>query len=91
VEFEWDEQKNHTNWQKHGVSFEEATTVFGDPLSVTIDDPIHSTSEDRFVIIGMSAHRRLLVVIFTERGNHIRIISARDATRRERRNYEADA
>ena len=89
MEFEWDEHKNHINWQRHGVSFDEASTVFGDPLSITIDDPLHSTIEERFVIIGMSAHARLLVVIFTERGDRLRIISARVATRRERRDYDA--
>lgn len=91
--FEWDEDKAQQNERKHGVSFEEAATVFGDPLSLTIADPAHSTDEDRFVIIGTTAtsHRRILVVIHTERGNTIRLISARIATRRERMSYEARA
>jgi uncharacterized DUF497 family protein len=86
--FEWDGQKAKQNLEKHNVSFEEATTVFGDPLSLTIEDPLHSTDEERFVIVGESVRRRVLVVIHTERGDHIRISSARLATRRERRTYE---
>jgi uncharacterized DUF497 family protein len=86
--FEWDENKARQNLKKHGVSFEEASTVFGDPLSSTIPDPLHSDEEDRFVILGESHCRRLLVVVFAERGDHIRIISARRASRRERREYE---
>ena len=86
--FEWDGQKAKQNLEKHNVSFEEATTVFGDPLSLTIEDPLHSTDEERFVIVGESVRRRVLVVVHTERGDHIRIISARLATRRERRTYE---
>ena len=89
--FEWDDQKAKTNTKKHGVSFEEASTVFADPLSRTIPDPIHSEEEDRFVILGESTQRRLLVVSFTERGENIRIISARTATRRERNDYEEGA
>lgn len=87
LEFEWDENKDRLNRRKHGVSFEEASTVFADPLSVTIPDVAHSLEEDRFVIIG-EAGRRLLVVAFTERRKKIRIISARTATPRERRDYE---
>lgn len=86
--FEWDENKARRNLKKHGVSFEEAGTVFGDPLSCTIADPLHSEEEDRFVILGESHRRRVLVVVFTERGDHIRIISARRASRRERKTYE---
>jgi len=86
--FEWDEKKARQNRTKHGVDFEEASTVFGDPLSVTIPDPDHSEEEDRFVILGDSIRLRLIVVSFTERGNNIRIISARRATRRERKDYE---
>ncbi len=91
--FEWDEQKADQNLEKHGVSFDEAATVFGDPLSLTIDDPLHSTDEERFVIIGAAAgpRRRVLVVVHTERGDRIRIISAREATPRERSSYEHDA
>jgi uncharacterized protein len=86
--FEWDEQKAADNAQKHGITFEEASTAFGDPLSVTIDDPDHSEAEDRFVLLGMSHTGRLVVVVHTDRDDHIRLISARLATRRERRDYE---
>ncbi len=86
--FEWDEKKARENARKHGVLFDEATTVFGDILSVTIDDPLHSTEERRFVTIGQSHRRRTLVVVHTERGENIRIISVRVATRRERKTYE---
>ena len=86
--FEWDENKAERNLKKHGVSFEEASTVFRDPLSRTIGDPLHSDEEDRFVILGESHRRRLVVVVFTERGENIRIISARPAGRRERKDYE---
>ena len=85
---EWDESKNLLNQKKHGISFEEAATVFVDPLEVTIDDPDHSVSEHRFISIGESFKRRLLVVSYTERGNKIRIINARKSTRSERRAYE---
>jgi len=88
IVLEWDEEKARDNLNKHGVSFEEAATVFGDPLSLTIDDPLHSVEESRFVIIGRSIRQRLLVVVHTERGDQIRIISARPSTRRERRSYE---
>jgi len=86
--FEWDPDKAATNKRKHGVSFEEAASVFFDPLSLTIPDPTHSTDEDRFVILGESSRRRLLVVVHVIRGGNIRIISARGATKRERSNYE---
>ncbi len=86
--FEWDENKAEQNLKKHGVSFEEASTIFGDPLERTIHDPLHSEAEDRFISLGQSERRRLLVVVFTERGDKIRIISAREATRRERKDYE---
>ena len=88
LEFEWAEAKATRNVNKHGVSFEEASSVFGDPLAVTIPDPLHSEEEDRFITLGESHRRRLLVVVSTERGDRIRIISARVATRRERRTYE---
>ena len=88
LQFEWDENKARTNLPKHGVSFEEASTVFGDPSSLTIPDPAHSQTEDRFIILGHSYRGRLLVVVHTERGDRIRMISARTATRHERRNYE---
>ncbi len=86
--FEWDTAKARQNVRKHGVSFEEASTVFADPLALTIDDPLHSDEEDRFITLGESQRRRLLVVVFTDRGERIRIISARVATRRERKDYE---
>ena len=86
--FEWDASKARTNLAKHAVSFEEAATVFGDPVSITIPDPAHSQTETRFIILGRSHQGRLLVVIHTERGDSIRIISARPASRRERKNYE---
>jgi hypothetical protein len=86
--FEWDANKAESNQAKHGIRFEEATTVFGDPRSVTIPDPAHSQTEDRFVILGRSHLDKLLVVVHTERGDNIRIISARHASRRERKCYE---
>ena len=86
--FEWDEEKAIGNLDKHGVSFQEASTVFMDSLSVTISDPLHSFDEQRFVTIGESVEREVLVVVHTQRDTRIRIISAREATRRERQNYE---
>ena len=86
--FEWDESKALLNEQKHGISFEEAATVFADPLSLTIVDEVHSDNENRFVDIGESSSGHLLVVAYTERGETIRIISCRPATRAERRTYE---
>ncbi len=88
LEFEWDARKAKQNRKKHGVSFEEASTVFGDPLALTIPDPLHSEGEDRLITLGASSVRRLLVVVFTERADKIRIISARVANRRERKDYE---
>jgi len=88
LNFEWDENKARTNLVKHGVSFAEAATVFGDPLSLTIPDPAHSQREDRFIILGHSHQQRLLVVVHTDRGDNIRLISARRASRSERKNYE---
>ncbi|OGW67091.1 MAG: hypothetical protein A3H49_00600 [Nitrospirae bacterium RIFCSPLOWO2_02_FULL_62_14] len=86
--FEWDEQKARQNKKKHAVSFEEASTVFGDPLSITIDDPLHSHDENRYVTIGRSIADRLVVVVHADRGERTRLISARIATRRERTTYE---
>jgi uncharacterized DUF497 family protein len=86
--FEWDTNKARSNLAKHGVSFDEAATVFGDPLSITIGDPLHSEFEERFVLIGYSLRNRLLVVVHAERGGRIRVISARTATRKERLGYE---
>jgi uncharacterized DUF497 family protein len=88
LDFEWDERKARSNLAKHGVSFEEAATIFGDPLSLTIPDPAHSQAENRFIIIGQSHQRKLLVVVHTERGDNIRVISARRASKRERKAYE---
>ena len=88
MRFEWDESKAAVNLAKHGVSFEEAATVFGDPLSDTFDDPDHSTEERRFVIIGMSENGRMLIVAHTDDGEVVRLISARDPTRGEREFYE---
>ena len=88
IVFEWDEEKAKQNLRKHGVSFEEAKTVFGDPLSLTIPDPGHSADEPRFIDLGLSAAQRLLAVVYTERGPRIRIISSRSATAAERKSYE---
>lgn len=88
MQFEWDREKAERNFRKHGVSFDEAVTVFYDPLSATFDDPDHSVREKRFVTVGYSAHGHLLVVSHTERGNAVRIISARHATARERKRHE---
>ena len=86
--FEWDRRKAATNLQKHRVSFNEARTVFNDALARIFDDSAHSTAERREIIIGHSLAGRLLIVLFTERGEAIRIISARPAIRRERLDYE---
>jgi uncharacterized DUF497 family protein len=88
LQFEWDRDKAKRNRTKHGVTFEEASTVFADPLARTIHDPLHSDEEDRYVILGGSNRMRLLVVCFTDRAEKIRIISARMASRRERKDYE---
>ena len=90
LRFLWDPRKAAANERKHGVGFQEATTVFDDPLSVTIPDPDHSLEEQRFLLLGLSNRRRLLVVAHSERGESIRIISARRANRRERRTYEEE-
>ena len=88
LSFEWDPRKAASNLAKHSVSFEEAATVFGDPMGRIQDDPRHSQEENRYVLLGVSETRRLLAVMFADRGEAVRIISARQATRRERRNYE---
>src|SRR5262245_2331434 len=88
MDFEWDDAKAESNERKPGVTFTEAMTVFADPLSVTGYDPRHADDEDRFLTMGMSVAGRLLVVSHTDRGNVVRIISAREATRRERKDYE---
>jgi len=89
--FEWDENKALANRRKHGVSFEAARTVLGDPRSVTTPDPFHSVAEARFLTIGCATDGRILVVVHTDRGQNVRLISARRATRRERWMYEEDA
>jgi len=88
VLFEWDERKAVANERKHGVSFTEAATVVGDPLAITYVDPDHSEDEFRFITFGLSQVTRLLVVAHTDRGDLLRLISARPATHRERRSYE---
>ena len=88
LQFEWHERKAVSNFRKHGVSFEEAATIFGDPLSRTIPDHRNYSGEDRLVTIGMSFRRRLLVVVHLEEESRIRLISARRATPSERRDYE---
>jgi uncharacterized DUF497 family protein len=89
VRFAWDREKAATNARKHGVTFEEAATVFLDPLAKIFDDQRHGLDEPREIIIGHSATERLLLVAFVERDETVRIISARPATRVERRDYEA--
>ena len=90
MRFDWDPDKANANRSKHGVSFEEARTVFEDDLFVVFGDPDHSEGENRYLIMGQSTEGRLLVVAYTERGRRIRLISAREATRRERRAYEEE-
>jgi len=88
MQFEWNPDKARSNLKKHGVSFNEASTVFNDPLSVTFPDLDHSYGEERYVIIGLSNADRILVVPHTDRADLVRIISAREATRNERRFYQ---
>lgn len=88
MRFEWDGKKAATNLAKHGVSFEEAKTVFDDPLYIDFYDPDHAEAEARYLIVGVSSQRRLLIVSYTERGDSIRLISARTVTQRERQVYE---
>ena len=89
MKFEWDDGKERANRRKHGISFKEATTVFGDPLAATIPDPDHSHGELRFLTIGYSTSNRLVVVSHTEEGENFRIISAREANPHERKTYES--
>ena len=91
MEFEWDEEKDLINQQKHGVSFAEASTVFGDALARTVEDPRYSYGEFRFLTTGYSSSNRLLIVAHTDRGERIRIITARVAKPKERRFYEQQA
>ena len=88
LKFEWDRRKAILNIKKHGVSFEDAATAFGDPLSVTIHDPKHSDDEDRFLLLGETQDKKLVVVAHTDRKDTIRLINARPATRQERKDYE---
>ena len=88
--FEWDPGKAEANVRKHGVTFDEAATVFGDPLNLLMSDPDHSLDEERYLLLGMSNRRRLLVVAFAQRPPRTRLISARRATRLERRRYEEE-
>ena len=88
LEFIWDANKAASNLEKHGVSFEEASTAFGDPLSITVHDPNHSEDETRFVLVGLTFEGKLVIVVHVELEGSIRIISAREATRRERNDYE---
>ena len=90
IAFEWDRRKETANRRKHAVGFEEASTVFDDPLSITIPDPDCAIAEERFVIVGMSSKRKLLIVVHTIRGERIRLISARAATNYEKRSYQED-
>jgi len=90
MEFEWNEAKAESNKVKHGVSFEEAKTVFNDKLFVDFYDPDHSNDEHRYIILGESVRCRLLMVSYTQRGDAARLISARKATQRERKAYEEE-
>jgi uncharacterized DUF497 family protein len=90
LQFSWDQRKARSNASKHGVSFEEAASAFGDPLSLTVEDPDHSRGEKRYILVGETYGHRLVVVSHTERANVVRIISARTATRLERKTYEED-
>lgn len=91
LSFEWDMDKAESNEQKHGIGFDEASTVFADPLSLTIHDPLHSEDEERYIIIGGSHKNRMLTVVHTERNDNIQIINARKATKKERSYYESNA
>lgn len=88
--FEWDENKAESNRRKHAVTFDEACTPFGDPLGLLMPDPDHSFGEERYLMLGMSCRRRLLVVAFAERPPYTRLISARRATRTEQKRYEKE-
>jgi uncharacterized DUF497 family protein len=90
VNFEWDPDKATQNRRKHGVSFHDAASVFADRLAVTYHDPDHSLSEERFITVGMSRNGRVLIVAHSDRGENIRIISARNTTLRERKHYEEE-
>jgi len=86
--FEWDLKKAAINFKKHGVSFEEAVTVFGDSFSLTFSDPDHTHDESRFLTVGLSGNGRVLIISHTDRAENVRIINARKMTKRERKFYE---
>ena len=88
MDYEWDQEKGTSNLEKHGVSFEEAATVFSDPLYVDFYDPDHSVDEHRYLIMGQSTAGRLLIVSYTDRDDLVRLISAREVTASERKLYE---
>ena len=88
IEFEWDDRKNRANNAKHGVSFEEAVKVFDDPFHLSMPDDTHSDDEERWITVGRMKGGRVILVVHTDRGNAVRLISARPATRRERKEYE---
>jgi len=88
MKFEWDPKKATANVKKHGVTFQEAATIFGDPLAITFNDPDHSMSENRYITFGLSLQKRLIVVSHTERGDRMRIINARLMDHKEIRIYE---
>ena len=90
MQFEWDPNKAAENLKNHGIPFDEASSVFGDPLATTIDDPDHSIEEFRFLTMGYTKNQRLIVVSHTEQEGTIRIISAREPTPRERKQYESE-
>jgi uncharacterized DUF497 family protein len=90
IAFDWDSNKASANFRKHGITFNEAATVFGDPLSSTFYDPDHSQGESRFITIGLSDHNKILIVSHVDRRGIMRIISAREATRHERKFYEEE-
>jgi uncharacterized protein len=90
VDFEWDPNKARQNRRKHRVSFQEAASIFGDPFALTYPDPDHSLMERRFITVGMSSARRVLIVAHADRGANIRIISARKTTPQERKVYEEE-
>jgi hypothetical protein len=91
LSFEWDPIKAKRNIRVHGITFDEASTAFKDTMSLTIFDPLHSADEDRLILVGNSHQKRVLVVVHTERGDKIRLISARKATKHERETYEENA
>lgn len=88
MDFEWDKNKAEANLSRHEVLFDEAITVFDDPLYIDFYDPDHSDEEERYIVIGKSQQHRILIVSYTERNNKVRLISARKATRKEREDYE---